>query len=52
VRSAVCRTSWRSKRATCAAPLGGILGEWGPLLLDLGDGTANGNLAAFRCRPR
>ncbi len=31
--------------------LGGILGEWGPLLLDLGDGTPDGSFAGFPLPP-
>ena len=31
--------------------LGGILGEWGPLLLDLGDGTPDGTFAGFPLPP-
>ena len=31
--------------------LGGILAEWGPLLLDLGDGTPDGSFAGFPLPP-
>ena len=50
-RSAVCRIALAFEAGNMRGTLGGILGEWGALLLDLGDGTPDGSFAGFPLPP-